>query len=169
MKTKAIIVMTALLMLFGVSANAQSGTTPIKGDVNEDGKVDVADIVAVINIMKNGGGESPKEGYYYWYIGDSNQYSIGNIQTASNVAGWHEIGTSTSGFNIEFNNDNRILFDEIIGWYVIIPESLHIYAADGNTNVESRYFDSVTSYIPGYKAFQTKDDSIVVRGIIIKK
>ena len=32
-----------------------------KGDVNNDGKVDISDVVAVINIMANGGGEEPTE------------------------------------------------------------------------------------------------------------
>ena len=51
MKTRIMTMLTALLL--SVSAFAQSGETPLKGDVNEDGKVDVADINAIIKIMKN--------------------------------------------------------------------------------------------------------------------
>ena len=47
-----------VVMLGTLGAYAQSNTTPIKGDVNEDGVVDVADINAIIAIMKNGGGTS---------------------------------------------------------------------------------------------------------------
>ena len=41
-----------------------STTTPLKGDVNGDGKVDVADIVAILKIMKDGGGTSEGTKYY---------------------------------------------------------------------------------------------------------
>ena len=56
MKAKIVFLLTAFLMLFSVSANAQSGGTPIKGDVNGDGVVNIADVMAVIDIMMNGGG-----------------------------------------------------------------------------------------------------------------
>lgn len=84
MKTKITILLTALLMLFGISVNAQvknqtpkraETTTPIKGDVNEDGVVDVADINAIIEIMKNGGGTSG-ETKYYWYVGANQPGSV---------------------------------------------------------------------------------------------
>ncbi len=55
----------AAMLLSCTSAFAQNGNnTPVKGDVNEDGTVDVADIVAVIDIMKNGGGTATV-GYFY--------------------------------------------------------------------------------------------------------
>lgn len=47
---------------------AQSNSEPMKGDVNGDGKVDVADIAAIIKIMKDGGGTAG-EIKYYWYVG----------------------------------------------------------------------------------------------------
>jgi len=46
----------------------------LKGDVNEDGKVDVADIAAVINIMKNGGGTT--DGKLYFYVGTEKPTSL---------------------------------------------------------------------------------------------
>ena len=49
----------------GNHACGQSGETPLKGDVNEDGKVDVADINAIIKIMKDGGGTSGETIYYF--------------------------------------------------------------------------------------------------------
>jgi len=53
---KRIILTIAAMLLLCVGAFAQS-STPLKGDVNGDGKVDVADITAIIQIMKNGGAE----------------------------------------------------------------------------------------------------------------
>ena len=68
MKAKVGFLLAAFLMLFSVSAKAQSGGTPIKGDVNGDGVVNIADVMAVIDIMMNGGGTG-SETKYYWYIG----------------------------------------------------------------------------------------------------
>ena len=68
----------AAMLLVSVSTFAQSGETPLKGDVNEDGVVDVADINAVIAIMKNGGGIGG-ETKYYWYAGTTEP-------TASNIS-----------------------------------------------------------------------------------
>lgn len=51
MKTKKFFLMAAML-LTSVCTFAQN--SPLKGDVNGDGKVDVADIVAILEIMKNG-------------------------------------------------------------------------------------------------------------------
>ena len=67
MKTRFFFLLAAMLLV-SAGAFAQSGETPLKGDVNEDGKVDVADINAVIAIMKNGGGTSEAP-TYYWYVG----------------------------------------------------------------------------------------------------
>ena len=66
MKTKLNLLLTAVMLLLGSSSVfAQSGSTnPAKGDVNGDGEVNVADIVAVIDIMKNGGGTATV-GYFY--------------------------------------------------------------------------------------------------------
>lgn len=52
MKTKKLFLMAAILLM---SANIFAQNI-VKGDVNEDGKVDVADVVAVISIMQKGGG-----------------------------------------------------------------------------------------------------------------
>ena len=65
----------AAMLLVSVGAFAQSSETPLKGDVNEDGVVDVADINAIIAIMKNGGGTG-QEKYYYTYIGPDATFKI---------------------------------------------------------------------------------------------
>ena len=91
MRTR-IMTMLAALLLISTGAFAQSGETPLKGDVNEDGKVDVADINAVIKIMKDAGGTA-EETKYYFYLGNnenqviSNDYTINTslLQTYNNV------------------------------------------------------------------------------------
>ena len=64
MKQK-LLMMLAALMLMGTSAMAQSET--LKGDVNGDGAVDVADIAAEIAVMHQSSGK------YYWYVGYDNE------------------------------------------------------------------------------------------------
>lgn len=72
MKTKKLFLLAAMLLM-SVCSFAQNNT-PLKGDVNEDGKVDVADIAAVINIMKNGGGTT--DGKLYFYVGTEKPTSL---------------------------------------------------------------------------------------------
>lgn len=92
MKRIYLFVLTALMMLMSTSAMAQSET--VKGDVNGDGVVDVADIAAVIKIMTNNGDIEKK---YYWYVGKDNPASMTSISPiVDNMTspGWRYIGTS---------------------------------------------------------------------------
>lgn len=69
MNTKKLFMLLAAVLLGSVSAIAQSGNNePLKGDVNEDGTVDVADLVDVIKILKDAGG-AVGEKMCYWYAG----------------------------------------------------------------------------------------------------
>ncbi len=175
MKTKFFFFL-AMLLMSSVGAFAQSESkTPLKGDVNEDGIVDAADVVEVVNIIMKKDVDPNK---YYWYIGVDNPSSISNIQTDNTVAGWHEIGTSLSGFVLTtdpiYNNVN--LSDTRVIYNVVIPNDLHIYAADGTTNVEENiYFNPIPSNISGYKAFRSipspdfPEGDRKVSGIIIKQ
>lgn len=77
MNTKKFFMLLAAVLLSSVSAMAQSGNNePLRGDVNEDGTVDVADIAAVIAIIKN---NAAPQTTYYWYVGttpvDGNNYT----------------------------------------------------------------------------------------------
>ncbi len=82
MNTKKFFMLLAAVLLSSASAIAQSGNNePLKGDVNEDGTVDVADIAAVIAIIKNNA--APQTTYYYGgqnsgdtYITSSNYTTI---------------------------------------------------------------------------------------------
>ena len=65
MKTRFIMLL-AVVLLGCVSAMAQSNNIdPQKGDVNGDGIVDVADINAILKIMRDGGGTVTVGGYFY--------------------------------------------------------------------------------------------------------
>ena len=76
-----------------VGAFAQSETnTPLKGDLNEDGKVDAADIVVLVDLVMKNGGEAGGDAIYYWYAGTTlpNASNISSIATgsATNKPNW---------------------------------------------------------------------------------
>lgn len=97
MKQKLFMLLAAVL-LSCASAFAQSGNIePVRGDVNGDGKVDVADINAIIQIMKNGGGVVTPG---YFYLGTT-QPTAENYQTLPGVVSTYTsiddaVGTSVS-------------------------------------------------------------------------
>ena len=135
MKTKKLFLMAAMLLM-SVCTFAQS-ETPLKGDVNGDGKVDVADIVAVIEIMKNNGGTT--ETTYYWYIGQTNPLTMNNISpivTDKRSPGWRLIGTTLP----TYNSSNKLWDGTQISTgttkqtnYVALPNNtLFMYDAAGN-------------------------------------
>ena len=107
MKQK-LFMMLAALMLMGTSAMAQSDI--LKGDVNGDGVVDVADINAVINIMIEA---NDPGGVYYWYAGWTEPteeniaeivketYPSANGSTTMNPAGCSS--TTLAGVVMDFN------------------------------------------------------------------
>ena len=96
MKQK-LFMMLAALMVLGTSAMAQSET--LKGDVNADGVVDVADIAAVIKIMADEA-DNNGETKYYWYVGQENPANLDeSFDPGDNLAtdyvsggGWYLLG-----------------------------------------------------------------------------
>ena len=124
MKAKIVFLLTAFLMLFSVSANAQSGGTPIKGDVNEDGVVDIADINAIIDIMKNGGGTGG-ETKYYWYVGIISPTDPNNPDENTGNNKWTLLTSEPSSISV--NTDMQI---PVAIWYIAIPHSYGFQAYD---------------------------------------
>lgn len=124
MKTKFFMLLAAVLL--SASAFAQSGNNgTLKGDVNGDGVVDVADINAIIQIMKDGGGTG-EDTKYYWYAGQTQpqpQDMSSNPtvdDTNFTVDKWHTLGTATT------------IAKTITGgtsgndWYVAVPTSINL-------------------------------------------
>ena len=94
MNTKKLFMLLAAVLLGSVSAFAQSGNnSPLVGDVNGDSKVDVADITAVIKIIKN-----TQE--HYFYLGTieptAENYKIIPGATTSYTSFDETVGTTVS-------------------------------------------------------------------------
>lgn len=115
MKTKFMMLLAA--MLLSASAFAQSeNNEPLKGDVNGDGKVDVADINEIIKIMKEAGGtaETPT---YYWYIGyDQDLYD----NTESSKAKMLTLTTNAAPTNYTRASGNKFYLNGPTPNYIIM-------------------------------------------------
>ena len=130
MKTR--ILSLAAMLLMSVCTYAQS-ETPLKGDVNGDGKVDVADIVAVIEIMKNNGGTT-EETTYYWYVGTT-EPTAENLTTLNNVSGC-TFGTTTSKPTWSSENPESIAANNNSGnssyFYYCFPTEWNVIVLDSD-------------------------------------
>lgn len=134
MKRIYLFVLTALMMLMSTSAMAQSET--VKGDVNGDGVVDVADIAAVIKIMTENGSIEKK---YYWYVGTDNPASmtppsVGDANTT--LCEWTLISSKPTEIAVYKTDEN---WDEH-RWYIAIPEEYGYSIYDNaNNNITSQF------------------------------
>ncbi len=141
MKKTLLLVLTAFFMLTSTSAMAQVNNTQtttseeettLRADVNGDGVVDVADITAVIQLMKK----------YYWYIGWTKPTSLSHLQTLVAAAdSKSSLGGSTSNPGPS-GSSNKLLTNSTEIWnyiddtytttknapvYVVIPTGYEIY------------------------------------------
>ena len=153
MKSKIFTLFAAFVLLFSANVSAQ-----VNGDVNGDGAVDVADIAAVIQIMKDTGDIETK---YYWYVGQENPASIDEIKdsdiaNADNEMGWHLIGTelgsySSSNMLHKGGGPGTINIDpdyNDVKYYIALPVGIGIYDGLGN-NITGYYTLESTSTIMG--------------------
>lgn len=107
---KRILFLLAAMLLTSVCTNAQDyNYNPARGDVNNDGIIDVADIVAVIDIMKNGGGT---ETVNYFYIGTT-------LPTATNYKTLQGVVTSYSSINDATDSNVSVAAGETL--YILFP------------------------------------------------
>ena len=163
MRTR-IMTILAVLLLISTGTFAQSGETPLKGDVNEDGKVDVADINAVIKIMKDGGGtaEAPT---YYWYVGQTDPSTMSSISGTADFnagGGWTSLGNSVPDQIDQLVKGG----DSTKNWYsavpITTPTTLKPVASDMTTidtsveQMSTKVFNNVTYQIYRYTATARK-------------
>jgi hypothetical protein len=165
MKAKIVFLLAAFLMLFSVSANAQSGGTPIKGDANEDGVVDIADINAIIDIMKNGGGTGG-ETKYYWYVGVISPTDPNNPDENTGNNKWTLLTSEPSSISV--NTDMEV---PPAVWYIAIPHiyGFQAYDSTGAAPDVAAYTKSLIT-ISGvqYDLFTGNNKAIAVNGVFKK-
>jgi hypothetical protein len=140
----------AAMLLVSVSAFAQSGT-PLKGDVNEDGVVDVADINAIIAIMKNGGGTGESTTYYF---------SIGTTQVTSSNYTTANGATTDIPTTMEYSATVRNYY------YILIPSTKTITIVDKAFNLPINVTEQTSAGISGHKLYKT-DGPLNVGGTVV--
>ena len=123
MKQK-LFMMLAALMLLGTSAMAQSET--LKGDVNGDGVVDVADIAAVIKIMADEA-DNNGETKYYWYVGQENPANLDESFNPEGVEGWTKLDSTPKSIDVSTKTSDG----SKVQWYLACPSQ---YGFDTSVN-----------------------------------
>ena len=149
MKKKILSLLAAFFMLFGTSAMAQVDST-LEGDVNEDGVVDIADITAVIAIIKQNAEANPT---YYWYVGQTMPDSVDTLTWKSS--------TKDAGFTETV--------DVLVGdTYLVIPNDWSYTAKDSsgddfafNAFVKPADKTKINGYVI-YKIFMNGPDEVTI-------
>ena len=146
MKQK-LLMMLAALMVLGTSAMAQSET--LKGDVNADGVVDVADIAAVIKIMTDNA-DNNRETKYYWYVGNTSPESmtppsVGNAN--STLCQWTSLGTSLPTTSIKVYKEDENYDDHT--WYVAAPTAAGFVLYDAFNSEEELGYKKTKTFMIG--------------------
>lgn len=124
MKTKLITTLTALLMLVGIGAQAQTDnqtranaeSTDLEGDLNHDGEVNAADVVCLVDIIMKKESHSQPTGSY-WYYGTVEDLEKGSAPSASTAitytnemyqtydathSAWYNLDTSVEKLRIPY-------------------------------------------------------------------
>ena len=158
MKTKNFFLMAAMLLM-SVCTFAQNNNTPLKGDVNGDGKVDMADVTALIDIILGRSGTEPvnppEEPTYYWYVGTTKPTSL-DYEGVTSISEYpaEQTYTNNSGAKAHIfvltNSDKNVTF--------ISPSE--------NSPISQLEVDTTT--IPGYKIFETGVGTANTKSIIIR-
>jgi len=163
--------MLAALLLISTSAFAQSSETPLKGDVNEDGKVDVADINAIIKIMKDAGGtaEAPT---YYWYAGQTQPTSVSGTPTVDDTNftnnKWHTLGSTGSTSTTISKTVSGATSSNY--WYVAAPSGFIATTSDLSTpDTSMTQLSNITVNGATYVVFKSNSTSVKASIYMAKK
>ena len=115
-----------------VAPKKAESQTPLKGDVNEDGKVDVADIAAIIAIMKANGGV--EECCYYWYVGTTIPTDPSDVSQNTGLNQWTNLGTRLPDSSIKVAKSDTNY--KLHTWYIAAPSDANFILYNA-TNVAS--------------------------------
>jgi hypothetical protein len=131
-------VFAAMILLVGSSAMAQSET--LKGDVNADGVVDVADIAAVIQIMRSEA-VANRQTVHYMYVGVTDPTTLNPLEVGNEkLDEWSEIVITPTSLKFYKTDEN---WDEHY-WYLAVPAEYGFSVYDnGGNNITSQFTVSV--------------------------
>lgn len=147
MKKKILSLLAAFFMLFGTSAMAQVDST-LEGDVNGDGVVDIADITAVIAIIKQNAEANPT---YYWYVGNTSPEgmtppSVGNAN--STLCQWTSLGSSLPTNSIKVYKADEVNYDDHT-WYIAAPTAAGFVLYDAFNSEEELGYKKTKTFMIG--------------------
>lgn len=188
MKQKLFLMLAAMMLLVSTSASAQNvqqkevkdtaavaaktkaekqaapkkteSQTQLKGDVNEDGKVDVADIAAIIAIMKANGGVD-EEPALYWYVGQIMPTDPKNAEQNTGVNKWTQLTSTPS---------QLFIYSQPSGgtWYVAIPHEygFQVYDTTGTCPDTAAYNKSqININSVSYDLFTSSNQMLKVNAV----
>ena len=102
--------------------------------MNNDGTVDVADINAIIKIMKDGGGTT-EQTIYYWYVGVVPPTDPTNSEQNTGLNKWTSLGTSLPTSSIQVvKEDTDYNFHT---WYIAAPAAANFTLYNANNSMSS--------------------------------
>ena len=162
MKTKIFALFAAMMLLVGTTAMAQNDNTKtteteLKGDVNNDGVVDVADIAAVIAVMHEQGTVAPQ---YYWYVGSMSETDALNPTRLGNIVNGKNPTSSSTGIST-LNVPNDAANETIVFVYPEIWGRPNITDSNGYGTGDMYYKDEGFELPTGYNATVWSGDSSV--------
>lgn len=183
MKTKIFALFAAMMLLVGTTAMAQSDNTStteteIKGDVNNDGVVDVADIAAVIAVMHEQGTVAPQ---YYWYAGwtEPTEANIGQIineeyPVSSTNTTMNKAGGSTTVITGYTKNNPLYLYDANLynstaktNYYLVLPNGIGVWDSEGIATLLDTFDLQDNIVIPNHKVYKSQSTTRNIRGLML--
>ena len=118
MKAMKKLFLMAVMLLAGVCGFAQDNN-PIKGDVNGDGKVDRADINAVIGMIKSNLMLEYGKTVHYWYVGTTLPTDPSNPDENTGTNKWTTLYEKPEQIHVE---TTELILPPVV-WYIAIPQS----------------------------------------------
>ena len=134
-------------MLLSIGAFAQSNES-LEGDVNNDGVVDVADIVKIIDIMQN---SEPQEVTYYFSVGIT-PVTSDNYTTVNNAT--TDIPTTTTYASQQRNYH-----------YILAPDNKTVTVVNNANNNEIPITEQTDINISGHNVYKT-NGPLSVGGVV---
>ena len=138
---KRIFIILATMLQISMVAYAQNGNSdPLRGDVNGDGKVDLADVTELVNIILSN--STAPATTYYWYVGTIQPTDPTNSAQNTGLNAWTSLGTTLPTSSIQVAKSDPAYADHT--WYIAAPNAANftLYNAQNGMSVETAWTKS---------------------------